>query len=64
MPNLLNLDQILAAIDRRLEEIADFQSLLLDDDLADNWEDSEIQWEQERLLRLKQANGEYGYWKR
>jgi hypothetical protein len=64
MPNLyLNLDQILTAIDRRLEEIRDISSRLLDDDIPD-WEDSELAWEEERLLRLKQANGEYGYWKR
>ena len=63
MPNLyLNLDQILTAIDRRLEEIRDISSRLLDDDIPD-WEDSELAWEEERLLRLKQANGEYGYWK-
>ena len=64
MPNLyLNLDQILTAIDRRLEEIRDISSRLLDDDIPD-WEDSELAWEEERLLRLKHANGEYGYWKR
>ena len=64
MPNLyLNLDQILTAIDRRLEEISDISSRLLDHDIPD-WIDSELAWEEERLLRLKQANGEYGYWKR
>jgi len=64
MPNLyLNLDQILTAIDRRLEEISDISSRLLDDDIPD-WEDGEVAWEEERLLRLKNANGEYGYWKR
>jgi hypothetical protein len=60
---ILNLDQILTAIDRRLEEISDIRSRLLDDDIPD-WEDGEVAWEEERLFRLKQANGEYGYWKR
>jgi hypothetical protein len=63
MPNLyLNLDQILTAIDRRLEEISDISSRLLDDDIPD-WIDSELAWEEERLLRLKQTSEEYGYWK-
>jgi len=63
MPNLyLNLNQILTAIDRRLQELHDVSSRLLDDDIPD-WEDSELAWEQEQLLRLKQTSEEYGYWK-
>lgn len=63
MTNLyLNLNQILTAIDRRLEELHDVSSRLLDDDIPD-WEASELAWEQEQLFRLKQTSSEYGYWK-
>ena len=60
----MHLDEIIEEVIRRLAEIREVRDSYLDDDLADNWEDSELQWEEERLSRLIAANGNYGYWKR
>ena len=60
----MHLDDIIEEVLRRLAEIREVKESYLDDDLADNWEDSELQWEEERLSRLITANGNYGYWKR
>jgi len=60
----MHLDEIIEEVIRRLAEIREVRDSYLDDDLADNWEDSELQWEEERLSRLIVANGNYGYWKR
>ena len=57
---ILNLDQILTAIDRRLEEISDIRSRLLDDDIPD-WEDGEVAWEEARIRVQISAGMEKGH---
>lgn len=57
---ILNIKEILVQVDRRLEQIRDISSRLLDDDIPD-WESSELAWEEELLRRMKSR---YVYWKR